>query len=124
MRIGAALPHFGTSTGPDTIVRAAQLAEKLGYDNLWTAERLLYPVDPRSPYFGHLRLRENLALQRTDSKTLNAMSFLYQILSERVAEWRSSYYPCDDYPAIREILEFAIEDRPNGNPPDFRRTQK
>ena len=41
------------------------------------------------------------------------MSYLYQILTERVDEWRSSYYPCDDYPTVREILEFAIEDRPN-----------
>jgi probable F420-dependent oxidoreductase len=36
--------------GPEELVRAAQQAEELGYANLWVAERLLYPVAPRSPY--------------------------------------------------------------------------
>src|SRR5215208_5267264 len=31
-------------------MRAAQRAEALGFANLWVAERLLYPVAPRSPY--------------------------------------------------------------------------
>jgi probable F420-dependent oxidoreductase len=37
---------------PDALVRAAQLAEHLGYDSVWANERLLYPVSPRSPYPG------------------------------------------------------------------------
>jgi probable F420-dependent oxidoreductase len=31
-------------------VQAAQQAEALGYDSLWVTERLLYPVNPRTPY--------------------------------------------------------------------------
>lgn len=50
MRIGATLPHLGREAGPEALVRAAQRAEELGYDNLWVAERLLYPTNPRSPY--------------------------------------------------------------------------
>lgn len=32
---------------------------------------------------------------------------LYEILSAKVAEWRRQNYPCDDFPAIAEILEWA-----------------
>lgn len=38
------------------------------------------------------------------------MSYLYQELAARVDAWRAENYPCDSYPAIREILEFAVED--------------
>jgi probable F420-dependent oxidoreductase len=50
MRTGLVLPNMGTGAGPEEIVRAARQAEELGYANLWVAERLLYPVAPRSPY--------------------------------------------------------------------------
>ena len=38
------------------------------------------------------------------------MSYLYQALAQRVDAWRAANYPCDAFPAIREILEFATED--------------
>lgn len=38
------------------------------------------------------------------------MSYLYQVLTQRVDAWRAANYPCDAFPAIREILEFATED--------------
>lgn len=38
------------------------------------------------------------------------MAFLYQVLTNRVDAWRAANYPCDQFPAIREILEFATED--------------
>jgi probable F420-dependent oxidoreductase len=44
------LPSLGAGIGPVELIRAAQRAEALGYANLWVAERLLYPVAPRSPY--------------------------------------------------------------------------
>jgi probable F420-dependent oxidoreductase len=50
MRSGLILPSLGAGVGPDELVRAAQRADQLGYANLWVAERLLYPVAPRSPY--------------------------------------------------------------------------
>lgn len=50
MQVGVTLPHLGAGAGPESLVRAAQRAEALGYDSLWVAERLLYPVEPRSPY--------------------------------------------------------------------------
>jgi probable F420-dependent oxidoreductase len=50
MQIGATLPQVGAEASPEALARAAQRAEDLGYDGLWVAERLLYPVEPRSPY--------------------------------------------------------------------------
>jgi type III restriction enzyme len=38
------------------------------------------------------------------------MSHLYRALEERVDTWRAANYPCTDFAAIREILEFATED--------------
>src|SRR5688572_18995612 len=52
MRIGTFLPHMGAAATPETIVRSAQHAEALGYDSVWVAERLLYPLKPRTPYPG------------------------------------------------------------------------
>lgn len=50
MKIGTTLPHLGEGAGPEALIEAAQRAEALGYDSLWVAERLLYPVNPRTPY--------------------------------------------------------------------------
>lgn len=51
------------------------------------------------------------------------MTYLYQALSGKIDEWRDSNYPCDDYPAIREILEFAVEDDETGQLRYLRRAQ-
>jgi probable F420-dependent oxidoreductase len=44
MELGIALPTSGPYAGPEAIVTVARQAEALGYDTLWTYERLLYPV--------------------------------------------------------------------------------
>jgi type III restriction enzyme len=38
------------------------------------------------------------------------MNHLFQALSIRVDEWRKARYECPDFPAISEILDFALED--------------
>ncbi len=50
MRIGITLPSMGRSANRKNIIKAAQRAEELGYNTLWVADRLLYPVNPRTPY--------------------------------------------------------------------------
>jgi probable F420-dependent oxidoreductase len=50
MRVGFTVPQFGPEAGPDALLEVAQLAEKLGSDSLWVAERLLSPLNPKSPY--------------------------------------------------------------------------
>src|SRR4051812_45555414 len=52
MHVGTFLPHMGTASSPELLVRSAQHAEALGYHSLWVAERLLYPLAPRNPYPG------------------------------------------------------------------------
>ncbi len=49
MRLGITVPQFGPNAGPDALLEVARLAEDLGYDRLWVAERLLYPVNPKAP---------------------------------------------------------------------------
>jgi probable F420-dependent oxidoreductase len=44
MELGVALPTSGALASPANIARVAQEAERLGYDALWTYERLLRPL--------------------------------------------------------------------------------
>jgi hypothetical protein len=41
------------------------------------------------------------------------MSHLFQALAECVDAWRAARYDCPDFPAIGEILDFAVEDPAN-----------
>lgn len=50
MRIGVTLPSMGHLAQPENIIDAAKAAERLGYDTLWVADRLLYPINPRTKY--------------------------------------------------------------------------
>jgi probable F420-dependent oxidoreductase len=50
MKIGFALPNVGSVSTTEAVSKVAQRAEALGYDSLWTIERLLWPVKPQSPY--------------------------------------------------------------------------
>jgi probable F420-dependent oxidoreductase len=52
MRLGTFLPHLGEASSPDLLVRSAQQAEALGYHSVSVAERLLYPLAPRTPFPG------------------------------------------------------------------------
>jgi len=50
MKIGFALPNIGPVANAEAVAKVAQRAEALGYDSLWTIERLLWPVKPQTPY--------------------------------------------------------------------------
>ncbi|MFE6871255.1 TIGR03619 family F420-dependent LLM class oxidoreductase [Kitasatospora sp. NPDC057692] len=52
MPIGLALPQYGAFADPALTARVAAEAEAIGYDHLWTADRILVPNDPRSRYPG------------------------------------------------------------------------
>jgi probable F420-dependent oxidoreductase len=52
MKLGFALPHIGPIATRDNIHKAAQEAEALDYHSLWTNERVLVPVDAKTPYPG------------------------------------------------------------------------
>jgi probable F420-dependent oxidoreductase len=50
MRTGFTVPQFDEYAGPEALLEVARKAEDLGADSLWVAERLLYPLNPKSPY--------------------------------------------------------------------------
>ena len=52
MRLGFALGNIGPIGTAENVVTIARRAEALGYDSLWTQERLLWPVNPQSTYPG------------------------------------------------------------------------
>lgn len=45
MKVGFALPVSGSWATPDMVAHVARRAEELGYQSLWTFQRLLSPVD-------------------------------------------------------------------------------
>lgn len=49
MKLGTMLPVSGPHASPANITTMAQAAERLGYDSLWTYERLLRPMAPVWP---------------------------------------------------------------------------
>jgi alkanesulfonate monooxygenase SsuD/methylene tetrahydromethanopterin reductase-like flavin-dependent oxidoreductase (luciferase family) len=53
MRVGVTLPSMGHLSQPDNLIPAAKAAERLGYDTLWVADRLLYPRQAEDPISGH-----------------------------------------------------------------------
>jgi len=52
VKLGINIPNLGPAAGPEGIAKVAQKAEELGYDSIWTTERLLFPVSPRTGYGG------------------------------------------------------------------------
>ncbi len=52
MRIGFFLPQIGPAADVDAIAKVAKRAEELKYDSLWVTERLLYPTNPKTSYYG------------------------------------------------------------------------
>jgi probable F420-dependent oxidoreductase len=50
MKIGFQLPNVGPVGSADAIAKVARRAEELGYHSLWTTDRLLWPVQPQTPY--------------------------------------------------------------------------
>lgn len=69
MRLGVGLPMSGAWATPESMREVATTAEQLGYDSLWTYQRLLHPVeeDWGSPY--HSVLDPVVALSYVASQT-------------------------------------------------------
>lgn len=52
MRVGLALSQYGTFARRDAVIEVARAAEELGFDSLWTGDRILDPLNPRDRYPG------------------------------------------------------------------------
>ncbi len=50
MRIGLGIPSYGVDADANTVAAFCRYAENLGFDSLWTTDRLLIPVAPRDRY--------------------------------------------------------------------------
>ncbi len=50
MNFSIQLPSFGVHASTESIIRAAQAADGLGYYCVWVAERLLVPIPPNQPW--------------------------------------------------------------------------
>jgi hypothetical protein len=52
LKVGITLPQAGQQATRENVVRMAQNAEKEGFNSLWAFERLLWPINPQTPYPG------------------------------------------------------------------------
>ena len=50
MKVGITLPQAGEQSTMENIVRTAKAAEDEGFDSVWVFERLLWPINPQTPY--------------------------------------------------------------------------
>jgi probable F420-dependent oxidoreductase len=50
VKLGVFLPISGRAAGRATLMEAAQSAESLGYDSVWTADRIIIPWEITTPY--------------------------------------------------------------------------
>jgi probable F420-dependent oxidoreductase len=52
MKTGITLPQYGPQATKENIVQLAKMAEQEQFDSLWVFERLLWPINPQTPYPG------------------------------------------------------------------------
>jgi probable F420-dependent oxidoreductase len=52
VRVGLALSQYGTFANREAVIEVARTAEDLGFDSLWTGDRILDPLHPRDRYPG------------------------------------------------------------------------
>jgi probable F420-dependent oxidoreductase len=50
LKIGITLPQVGPQATRENVIQMAKNAEKEGFDSLWVFERLLWPINPQTPY--------------------------------------------------------------------------
>jgi probable F420-dependent oxidoreductase len=50
LKFGITLPQLGKIATRENLIRYAKMSEESGFDSVWVLERLLWPVNPQSPY--------------------------------------------------------------------------
>lgn len=50
MKVGLVLPQAGQQATRENVIQMAKNAESEGFDSLWVFERLLWPINPQTPY--------------------------------------------------------------------------
>ena len=82
MELGVALPTSAPYASAENIRRIAQEAERLGYNSLWTYERLLYPI-------AGVTALSSVAHPNKSRRTLPA---------SRISKWTKSSFPIRPHP--------------------------
>jgi probable F420-dependent oxidoreductase len=52
MKTGIYLPQFGLQATKENVTQLAMMAEQEQFDSLWVGQRLLWPINPHTPYAG------------------------------------------------------------------------
>jgi probable F420-dependent oxidoreductase len=52
LKVGVSLPQAGQQATRENVIQMAKNAESEGIDSLWVFERLLWPINPQTPYGG------------------------------------------------------------------------
>jgi alkanesulfonate monooxygenase SsuD/methylene tetrahydromethanopterin reductase-like flavin-dependent oxidoreductase (luciferase family) len=52
LKVGVSLPQAGQQATRENVIQMAKNAESEGFDSLWVFERLLWPINPQTPYGG------------------------------------------------------------------------
>jgi probable F420-dependent oxidoreductase len=52
LKIGIVLPQLGRAATRENVLQTAKIAENEGIDSLWVGERLLWPLNPQTPFPG------------------------------------------------------------------------
>jgi probable F420-dependent oxidoreductase len=50
LKVGISLPQAGPQATKENVLQMAKTAESEGFDSVWTFERLLWPINPQTPY--------------------------------------------------------------------------
>jgi alkanesulfonate monooxygenase SsuD/methylene tetrahydromethanopterin reductase-like flavin-dependent oxidoreductase (luciferase family) len=50
LKVGISLPQAGPQATKENMLQMAKTAESEGFDSVWTFERLLWPINPQTPY--------------------------------------------------------------------------
>jgi probable F420-dependent oxidoreductase len=50
LKVGVSLPQAGQQATRENVIQMAKNAESEGFDSLWVFERLLWPINPQTPY--------------------------------------------------------------------------
>jgi probable F420-dependent oxidoreductase len=110
MELGIALPTSGPLAGPANIARVAREAERLGYDSVWTYERLLRPTAP--VVIGGGEPQPVPEIYRTAYEPIETLSYVAAV-TERV-KLGTSIIDALLHPAVVLAKRFATLDQLSG----------
>jgi alkanesulfonate monooxygenase SsuD/methylene tetrahydromethanopterin reductase-like flavin-dependent oxidoreductase (luciferase family) len=69
MKIGLTLPQLGPQATKENVIWLAKMAEEEHFDSLWVNERLLWPLNPKTP-IGRIGDSQEIAIDSSPDGTL------------------------------------------------------